>query len=397
MRAYNAATVIRQSSRDMLNAFFSHEHCLDFINFEKDRLYEIQNAFMLLPDQKLHKLEVIMRNVFTFCSNECTMPRIIDEIRQYYGADAEQFVYELVHLKRRYDKGFYVYLNCPEIWERACVFSQSDNLPSRFWTHRAYLPQRNPAHDAKTNHEFGGKISEYLWKKQVRGKKFIVEYQARSTSLHYYFVYLSDYANSYETWSENSCELENHSESRTINMVFAYDSAHGTLDTYNLGGYEITANLQKIFCEVFLEHELDTEAIYKSVYELDPLLKKENILQPIPDLGIKRVKLLCLDLSYLYHCKKRTHRVSVGKSSPEDDIYDVIEFDMKKTLFSPLSMVKVRYVKIYLEIELNSITREACIEFTPNTSTLKNYSDDLRIIIEQFIERSGIDALPNLL
>ena len=48
----------------------------------------------------------------------------------------------------------------------------------------------------------------------------MIEYQKRNNDLHYYFVYLSDYANSYEAWSENSEELERRNETRVINMVF---------------------------------------------------------------------------------------------------------------------------------------------------------------------------------
>lgn len=51
MRVYNPMTVIRQTSRKILQAFFAELGCLDFIDFENDRLYEIQDAFRTLPEK----------------------------------------------------------------------------------------------------------------------------------------------------------------------------------------------------------------------------------------------------------------------------------------------------------------------------------------------------------
>ena len=50
MRAYNPMTVIRQTSRSVLKEFFTEHRCLECLNFEKDKLYEIQDAFRTLPE-----------------------------------------------------------------------------------------------------------------------------------------------------------------------------------------------------------------------------------------------------------------------------------------------------------------------------------------------------------
>ena len=46
MRVYNPMTVIRQTSRKLLQAFFADQGCLDFIDFDNDKLY----APMLVAD-----------------------------------------------------------------------------------------------------------------------------------------------------------------------------------------------------------------------------------------------------------------------------------------------------------------------------------------------------------
>ena len=52
MRVYNPMTVIRQTSRQLLQEFFTEQGCLDFIDFENDKLYEIQDAFRTLPEKR---------------------------------------------------------------------------------------------------------------------------------------------------------------------------------------------------------------------------------------------------------------------------------------------------------------------------------------------------------
>ena len=79
MRVYNPMTVIRQTSRKLLQAFFAEQGCLDFIDFEKDKLYEIQDAFRTLPEKAMTRAEGVMRNVFTLAGDESVLLRILDE------------------------------------------------------------------------------------------------------------------------------------------------------------------------------------------------------------------------------------------------------------------------------------------------------------------------------
>lgn len=65
MRQYNPMTVIRQTSRAMLKAFFAEQKCLECLNFDKDKLYEIQEAFRALPDRVLRRVELVQTTAFT--------------------------------------------------------------------------------------------------------------------------------------------------------------------------------------------------------------------------------------------------------------------------------------------------------------------------------------------
>lgn len=391
MRVYNPMTVIRQTSRKILQAFFAELGCLDFIDFENDRLYEIQDAFRTLPEKTMARADTVMRNVFNFAGNECILLRILDEAQQCDIKIGDDFG----TLKTRYDRAFYIYLHHRELWEQNCAFLQVDNLSSRHWCRCPNLPRRPPMTDRSTCEKLGKQISAFFWQKQVRGKKYLIEYQRRSNGIHYYFVYLSDYSNSYEAWSEQGAELERKNEIRVINMVFAYDEQFGTLDTYNLGGCNIALVLQKMFCDTVLGYDLVDKKILKSAFDIEHLKYRKNMPAAMPQIGITRVWISCLEFNYHGVDKRRSHRITLDKVERDDEIYSVMAHDLDEDAV-PLSLISVRFVRIMLEIELNGMKRRMAIEIRKNNCTLKSNADDLRKIGELFIQETGIDVQPNL-
>lgn len=387
MQIYNPMTVLRQTSRPILKAFFEERKCLECLDFGKDKLYEIQDAFRALPDRVLRRVELVMRHVYNFAGSEAVMLRLIDEAQQRgveIGAEWET-------LKSRYDKAFYIYLHHRDLWERSCVFAQVDNLSSRHWTRCSNLPIRDPDDSKAARGEMGRQISAFFWQKQVRGKKYLIEYQKRTGNLHYFFVYLSDYANSYEAWSEHGCELERRDESRAINMVFAYDRRFGTLDTYNLGGVAVARVLQKIFCDAILKHELVDEQVVKSAFQIDRLKLRKNMPSAMPQAGVIRARIGCLDFSYAGVGKQRRHRITIDEAVRDDEIYEVMEHDLNRDNV-PLNLVNVRFVRLLLDIELDGMKRKMAIELTRNSCTLKSNVEELRVIGEKFIQENGIDV-----
>ena len=391
MRVYNPMTVIRQTSRKILQAFFAEQGCLDFIDFENDKLYEIQDAFRTLPEKTMARAEAVMRDVFTLAGDESVLLRILDEAQQHDIKIEEDYG----QLKNRYDRAFYIYLHHRDLWAQNCTFLQVDRLPSRHWCRCPNLPRKPPMTDQTTCEKLGRQISAFFWQKQVRGKKYLIEYQRRSNGLHYYFVYLSDYSNSYEAWSEQSTELERRNETRAINMVFAYDEQFGTLDTYNLGGSNIAVVLQKMFCDAVLGHDLVDKAVLKSAFDIERLKYRGNMPVAMPHIGITRVWISRMGFNYHGVGNRRSHTFNVDNPLRDDEIYSVMEHDLNGDNV-PLSLISVSYVRIMLEIELNGVKRRMAIDLRKNNCTLKSNADELRKIGERFLQETGIDVQPYL-
>ena len=391
MRVYNPMTVIRQTSRNFLQAFFAEQDCLDFIDFEKDKLYEILDAFRTLPEKAMARAESVMRNIFNLAGNESVLLRILDEAQQRDIKIGDDFEV----LESRYDRAFYIYLYHRDLWDQACSFLEVDSLPSRHWSRCPNLPRKSPMTDSATCEKLGKQISAYFWQKQVRGKKYLIEYQRRNNGIHYYFVYLSDYSNTYEAWSDQSAELEQRKETRVINMVFAYDEQFGTLDTYNLGGGKIAIILQKIFCDAVLGHDLVDKKVLKSTFDIDRLKYRGNMPVAMPQIGITRAWISCMEFNYHGENKRRSHKIALEEVERDDEIYSVMEH-VQVIEKVPLNMSSVKFIRIMLEIKLNGVKRRMSIDMRKNNCTLKSNADDLRKIGERFIQETGIDVQPNL-
>ena len=121
----------------------------------------------------------------------------------------------------------------------------------------------------------------------------------------------------------------------------------------------------------------------------------EKMPVAMPQIGITRVWISCLEFNYHGVNKRRSHRISLDEVERDDEIYSIMEHDLDRVKV-PLSLVSVRFVRIMLEIELNGVKRRMAIEVRKNSCTLKSNADELRKIGERFLQETGIDVQPNL-
>jgi len=358
------------------------------VDFNRDKLYEIQEAFRLMKESDRMRVEAIMRDVFIFANSTEAMTRLVDEINANTTEAEREIITDLSHAKSLYDKAFTIYLNYPSIWNKACVFVQADILPHRFWTRYANLPCRHPRTDNDAVKELGQSISGFFWKKQIRGNKYHVVYERRTENEHYFLVFLSDYTNNYDVWEENSDNLVSRFESRPLNMVIIYDEQKGILEINAYGGREVYDAIAGFFSSVILASELDMKETLTSTYQLDHLMFPENKLMPMPDCGVMNARITGMDLTFTRADRRRCHKISIDKGAPSENLYEEISpFLSDKSI----SNVHVRLVRIVLDVLLDGFMREMCIEVSAKTCTLRSVCDELRRIGGNYIGKVGID------
>ena len=388
MRAYSASTVIRLTSNQVLASFFEHENCMTAVDFKRDKLYEIQDAFRLMSESDRQKVEDTMRKVFTFANNEDAMMNLTSEIRSSTTETEQAIINDLSHVKSRYDKAFMVYLNYPSIWKKACIFIHADSLSHRFWTRYPNLPRKSPRTDRVALDELGQTISNYMWEKQIRGNRFSVTYERRTRKEHYFFVSLSDFSNTFEKWEGDEKDLVARLESRPLSMVLIYDEENGVLEINAHGGKEVYDAVGGFFSNVILTSEMDMKLSIKSSYQLDHLLFRENMLTPMSDCGVVNAKIVGMDLSVTRPHKRGCLKVGIDQIAPAETLYDQVEAIMAdKSIID----IHVRHARIILYVQNSEGIQELHVEISARTCTLRSVSDDLRRIGSTYIERAGID------
>lgn len=394
MCVFNAATVIRLTSKPILSAFFEREGCMNGIDFNRTTLYEIQEMFGALPDSVRHRIDPILKGVYDIAHSTATMTSIIDELKEYHGLDERDIRSEFFLLKNKYDQGFFVQMNCPDVWKRHAEFAPVDSLPPRYWTRFNGLPRRTPLKDNAALQNLGQLVSDYYMSKQIRGKHYLVDYAARTESDHYFYLNLSDYSNKYGVWAGGSDTLTTRIESRPFNMVLEYNETYGTLNVFARGGKEISQMLNESFSKAILNHEVTSSRTIKDAFRIDHLIHRENMLKPMPELGVEKVTIYSVELTLNDNGKRFVSTQSIDRNTRgNDDMYNTLEscalYGQKKT--------RPRLIKIALEMNVDGIRREMIIELTRNSCALRSNSEDLRQIGEEYLRRSGIDEQPELI
>lgn len=151
--------------------------------------------------------------------------------------------------------------------------------------------------------------------------------------------------------------------------------------------------LNEAFCKAILNQEVSSSRTIKHAFQINQLIRRENMLKPMPELGVERVTMFSVDLALYDRGKQNVARRSIDrKMCSNDDMYSNLEscdlYANKKAY--PQS------IKISLEMNIDGISREMIIDLTRNSCSLRSNSEDLRQIGEEYLRRSGIDEQPEL-
>ncbi len=358
------------------------------VAFERDKLYEIQESFLLLPESDRMRVESIMRSVFIFANGGNATSRLFAEVKNFeLEAECKIITDPSIPEKSLYDKAFAIYLNYPSIWKKACFFIEADLMPNRFWTRYANLPGMRPRTDKASTDAFGKAISEYFWKKQIRGNKFHVQHEQRSEKEHYYLVFLSDFSNTYDVFEAGNDKMISRFESRTLSMAIIFDEERHTLEINAHGGREVYDTIAALFSSIILVSELDMQKTLRSTYRLDHLMLPENKLTPMPECGVMNARIASMDITFNRGNKRRRHKINLNMDADDSLYEETSPFFSDKCI----SNIHARFVRIVLDVFLNGIMTEMNIEVTEKTCTLRSSSDELRLIGSNYIEKVGID------
>jgi hypothetical protein len=390
VQQFNPKRVLRQISNPLLKEFFErqgHPLDVDWDRLSNTQVDDIFDAWQRLPDAQRKAVEIAFHDVHEMADEDGT--RVIIEEGQYHGEDLAPL---LEPMESRYDKALWTFMNRPTVWDAAVRFAKADSLSGgRSWIKRGNVPAENgPMFDAETLLAFQEAVSAFYRDRQGRGHHCKVEYFPRGRDHHYFFVYLSDYADTYINF-DDAGHFQRTPERRAFEIVFAYDSASSTLEMYAKGGKKVIEPLQQMFSMIILGAPLEPEEPGVQAYQLNGLMERDFAFPTDPEDGIEDVVLRSLRLSIL---GRRRGRITLepDPNDGRDRIYEMLEDDLNRRRL-PKSILHVTKATLNFKLNGNGHGRSLTFNITyPNGCDLKSKRDDQRLLGEKYLKRWGIDV-----
>jgi hypothetical protein len=372
--------VLRQISNLLIKEFFErqgHPLDVDWDRLSNTQVDDIFDAWQRLPDAQRKAVEVAFHDVHEMADEDGI--RVIIEEAQNHGEDLAPL---LEPMESRYDKAIWTFMNRPAVWDAAVRFAKA-------WIKRGNVPTEDgPKFDAETLLAFQEAMSAFYRDRQGRGHHCKVEYFPRGSDHHYFFVYLSDYADTYINF-DDAGRFQRTPERRAFEIVFAYDGSSSSLEMYAKGGKKVIEPLQQIFSMIILGEPLSPEEPGTQPYQLNGLMNRGFAFPTDPEDGIEDVTVRGMRLSIL---GRRRGRITLepDPNDGRDRIYEMLEDDLNRRRL-PKSILHVTKATLNFKLNGNGHGRSLTFNVTyPNGCDLKSKRDDQRLLGEKYLKRWGI-------
>ncbi|TWU62297.1 hypothetical protein [Crateriforma conspicua] len=291
--SFNPRTVLRQTSNGLLDELFGRMEvpmkvsCSDLAEMDIEPIFE---AYQSLGDSDHDRAEVMLRDLYSMTGEE-PQRVIFQQVKQHGMND---LLKELEQQDSRYDMAVITYLEAPEAWQAAMRFAKADHVVGgRSSQRRVDLPPAKPLTSPEALNSFANAISAYYSARQGRGRHCHVEYALRKPGLHYLFVSLDDYRQTFLKLADGGKRFERRCETHAFENVFVYDEKNHYFDIYARGGKPVHAALQPICAREFLGIHLPPEDPASEPFMLSLFLDPKFTFPTLPQDGIDRVVVKC--------------------------------------------------------------------------------------------------------
>lgn len=387
---FNPKRVLRQVSKELLKEFFGQLGLSPVEDWDQpnSRLVdELYDAWQGLPDLQRKDVEVVLQDVHEMANEDGT--RIIIEEALYRG---ENLVPLLEPMESRYDKAIWTAMHHPSIWEAARRFTLAESFfHGRSWEKRNNMPSTELKADAEALEKLQDALSAFYRERQGRGHHCKVQHFPRGKDCHYFFVYLSDYANTYINF-DNFGHFQRTPERRAFEVVVAYDRQACSLDIYARGGKKTTDPLISIFSSIILGEPPVPDIPGADPYRLDDLMDRGFTCPTDPEDGIECVAVRALRLAIIGGNRDRIILEPDPEAGPEH-IHDMLEEYLNRLRLSK-SILHVTRATFNLKLNGNGRAQSLTFSVTyPNGCDLKSKREEHRLLGEKYLKRWGICVL----
>ncbi len=214
---------------------------------------------------------------------------------------------------------------------------------------------------------------------------------------YYYFAYPEDHARTELEYSDSGA-LEPRAQRPIFQVVFVYDPATPTLETYYQGGKETRQDLEQIFGRVILHEELAEIGKDQRVYNLNAFKRRDMNFVYDPSWGIEDVRVKMLRLSLIGGGKRRI-TLEADPSDGRAAIYDLLDQTFGQGgngAGARLSLALANVTRVGIEVLFVRTGRRGKRTKTfyltyPNGCDLRHDGRD--VVLREMLVRSGIEPV----
>lgn len=389
---YDPRRVLRQTSNDLLVQFF--KKCKIAVDVDWGRIKETQVepvflAWQGLADEDRRQVETVLQDIHALATEDGV--RVLIQDGDTWRKDLRL---ELNKLQNSHDKAMWTFLHHEAIWQTALKFARADSLEgSRPWVKRADVSKKPPRSDPEAIKQLEVAIGSFFQLTQGRGHVCRIQHILRNNRQDYFFVNLSNYADTYDKLDPKRRDFIREAEQRAFSVVIVYEQEAGSLDVYAKGGRKVVKALQEIFARIILSVELEDDCHVVPPYNLAMLLNRDFAFPVEAGDGINHVRLRRMRLSIKGNSKRRI-TLEANPDAEREDIYDMIDDCLNRESL-PAAILDVDQATLCFHRSEVHRGRAATFSVTisrPESSTLKNLREENRELGEKYLKRWKIDV-----
>jgi len=340
-----------------------------------------------LPEAKHREIRAALHNV-NHLADSRGLRVFAEDIHRFYPSRAAEFAALHGHL----DKAMWVYLNLPEVFQRAATFAHTDRRCNACdWVKRTHLPRGRIKIDRHVLDRLRQSLSEYYWPNEMRGRQCAVEYFDRAEDSQCFCAYLDDWPDNRLGFTDNGAMIPG-DQRCVLQNVFLFNPSEGSLELLSQDAAAYLS-LQQVFCRSMLGVDIGPADPLRPAYGLGMLLNPCFTFVTEPADRIAQVFLRCIRLEPAippgpWECLEL-------KFSMRTDLLAAIEIIQDEVALSKLrpAQILVRQASFHVLFvpDTRGSSEQMCFRVTfPNMCNLKSNPDALWDVGQRCLNLWGI-------
>jgi hypothetical protein len=313
---------------------------------------------------------------------------IIDEAQFHPVPDPSTVAPALAQLPDPLSCAFWTFLERPDLWNGAILFSVADLKPKRWWKKRLYLPKLGREPTRGDAGALAAAVSEVFMRREARGAHCVV-YPYRRRNKEYYFTYPQDHRSTSNEYDDEG-QWTKRPYNPAFEVIFIHDDAEQSLMIWHQAPVDRIKDLQVAFAEAVLGQKIERDVPRDDrVYDLERFLVPKPAFGPRPAPGISKVEVRKLSVRTLGR-DQHTIRIELA---PDTDVHVLYRRLEAATSGIDPTMLKVSGVGLQVTLEQGpneptARTRSFDLSW-PNSCSLD--SDEIGQRIQQMLVDHGIE------